>query len=71
MRNRNGMSMNFFESASYVTQGCLPQLMRHNLMTHLFITLPAGAFGDQHLLVLIDDLGTLVAISLSSKAWGR
>jgi len=31
--------------------------MRHNLMAHFFIALPAGAFGDQHLLMLIDDLG--------------
>ncbi|CAD5279511.1 hypothetical protein HALO156_180258 [Halomonas sp. 156] len=31
--------------------------MRHDLMAHLFIALPVGAFGDQYLWVLIDDLG--------------
>tara|TARA_R110002072_G_scaffold289670_2_gene456780 strand:- start:328 stop:444 length:117 start_codon:yes stop_codon:yes gene_type:complete len=31
--------------------------MWHDLMAHFFIALPAGAFGDQHLLVLINNFG--------------
>ena len=52
-----GVNFSVWSSLFALDALCLPQFMRHDLMAHLFIALPAGAFGDQHLLVLINNLG--------------